>query len=424
MPDIRSAVEAAFRRESGRIVASLIRISGSFDRAEEATQEAFASALASWPEKGVPENPAAWIMATAHRKLIDAVRREHTRREKHDSLRYQQETDYLLSEGEVEEATMHFPDDRLRLIFTCCHPALNREAQVALTLRTLGGLSTAEIAKAFLLPEATLAQRIVRAKRKISEALIPYEVPPPDRLRERLVSVRAVIYLIFNEGYAAMSGEDLVRKDLCAEAIRLGRVLWHLLPGEPESGGLLALMLLQDSRRNARVVGGDLITLEEQDRGLWDRAAISEGLALIESTMRAGCAGAYQLQAAIAALHSQASTPKDTDWLQISALYERLFALNPYPVIALNHAVAIAMSGKLDEGLRRIELLGETDGLKSYYLLHAARADLLRRLNRDGEAADAYRQAAGLATNRVEKDFLDRRLIYMQARLRGQCLDN
>ena len=415
MADIRFAVESVFRQESGRVILSLIRVSGSFDRAEESMQEAFASALASWPEKGVPANPGAWITATAHRKLIDAVRREHTRRDKQDSLRHETETAGTPSELDFEEASMFFPDDRLRLMFTCCHPALNREAQVALTLRTLGGLSTAEIAKAFLVPEATLAQRLVRAKRKIQEAHIPYRIPPPDRLPERLSSVQAVIYLLFNEGYTATSGTDLVRRDLCAEAIRLGRVLNELIPEDAESLGLLALMLLHDSRRDARIVHGELITLEEQDRSLWDRSAIAEGLISVEKALKMGRTGPYRLQAAIAALHAQANASTETDWRQIAALYQMLLELNPSPVIALNHAVAVAMSAGIEDGLKRIDDLGRTSALDRYYLFHAARADLLRRLNRYSDAAEAYQRAARLATNSIELDFLKRRLRQMEA---------
>jgi RNA polymerase sigma-70 factor (ECF subfamily) len=415
MADIRSAVESVFRQESGRVIASLIRVSGSFDRAEEAMQEAFAAALASWPDKGVPTNPGAWITAAAHRKLIDAVRREVTRRDKQDSLRYETETAGAPSRPDFEEAFMHFPDDRLRLIFTCCHPALNREAQVALTLRTLGGLSTPEIAKAFLVPEATLAQRLVRAKRKIQEAHIPYEVPAPERLPERLCSVQAVVYLIFNEGYTATSGNDLVRRDLCSEAIRLGRVLNELMPEDAESLGLLALMLLHDSRRDARIVNGELITLEEQDRSLWDRGAIAEGVVSVERALCMGRRGPYQLQAAIAALHAQATTSAETDWPQIAELYRLLLELNPSPVIALNHAVAVAMSEGMEDGLKRMDDLGRSNVLDQYYLFHAARADLLRRLERYGDAMEAYERAARLATNSIELDFLRRRLREMEA---------
>ncbi len=406
MADIRSAAEAVFRAECGRITASLIRISGSFDRAEDAVQEAFAAALAAWPEKGIPENPGAWIMAVAHRRLIDAVRRERTRVAKQDALRA--EMDGADSTGpDWDRSPMEYPDDRLRLMFTCCHPALNREAQVALTLRTLGGLSTPEIARAFLVPEPTLAQRLVRAKRKIQEARIPYETPSPDRLGERLGPVQAVIYLIFNEGYTASSGDTLIRRDLCAEAIRLARVLCSLLPREPENIGLLALMLLHHSRRDARTEDGALVTLEEQDRSRWDRPAIAEGLALLEQVLGLGRPGPYQLQAAIAALHSQAASPEETDWPQIAALYEKLREINPSPVIALNHGVAIAMSRTLDEGLRRIDELGALD---HYYLFHAARADILRRMGRASEAADAYDRAIALATNPVESAFLRSRL--------------
>jgi len=410
--DAQAAVEAVFREESGRIIATLIRISGSFDLAEEAMQDALASALASWPARGLPQNPVAWITAAAHRKLIDQSRRAKTRRENEDPLRYEIEALNRPDHPANEEASMymHLPDDRLRLIFTCCHPALNQQAQVALTLRTLGGLTTPEIAKAFLIPEPTLAQRLVRAKRKIQEARIPYEVPPPHALPERLVSVQAVIYLIFNEGYAASSGDQLVRRELCTEAIRLASVLSELLPDEAEILGLLGLMLLHDSRRDARVVDGRLVTLEDQDRSRWDRNEISKALMVLERAWKLGPLGPYQLQAAIAASHAQADTPEETDWQQIAALYERLLAMNPTPVVALNHAVAVAMSSGLREGLQHIDALSVSGDLDDYYLFHAARADILRRMQRLDEALDAYRRALALATNLVEQDFLRRRL--------------
>ena len=421
MSDAQTLVETVFRQESGRIVATLIRLSGSFDLAEEAVQEACASALTTWPEKGVPDNAAAWIMAVARRKLIDGLRRENTKRQKQDPLLYQAEL--LQAKGqtkgddELDSISMTYPDDRLRLIFTCCHPALNVEAQVALTLRTLGGLTTAEIARAFLLPEPTLAQRLVRAKAKIQQARIPYEVPPVDKLPERLASAQAVIYLVFNEGYSATGGENLIRAELSAEAIRLARTLCELLPDVPENLGLLALLLIQDSRREARInKRGELLTLEEQDRSLWHRDQIEEGLRLVEKALRTRNPGPYQLQAAIAAVHAEARSAAETDWPQIMALYGELARLSPSPVIALNRAVAVAMSEGYQRGLDMIDEIGDTSAqMKKYHLFHAARADLLRRLGSRDAALAAYRQAIALAANRVEQDYLRRRMAELSA---------
>jgi RNA polymerase sigma-70 factor, ECF subfamily len=408
MQDAGASAEAVFRREHGRIIASLIRLCGSFDRAEEAMQEALAAALAHWPRRGVPANPAAWIMTAAHRKLIDMARRERTRSEKRGLL--EQDAAVAVYEHPMPVFS-ELPDDRLRLIFACCHPALNREAQVALTLRTLGGLSTGEIARAFLVPEPTLAQRLVRAKRKIHEARIPYEVPPDDALAERRAAVQMVIYLIFNEGYLATAGEALIRRELCAEAIRLARMLCEIDAQEPENLGLLALMLLHDSRRHARVDGeGALVTLEDQDRSLWDRDQIREGLALVAEALRIGRIGPYQLQAAIAALHAEAKDAGETDWAQITALYDELARINPTPVVLLNGAVATGMSEGAERGLALIDELGASGALDRYHLYHAARADMLRRLGSRPAAVDAYRRALTLTANSIERSFLERRL--------------
>jgi RNA polymerase sigma-70 factor (ECF subfamily) len=353
---LHASLEKVFREEYGRIIATLIRISGSFDLAEEALQEAFASAVSKWEREGTPQNPGAWLTTVAHRKLLDAVRRDRTRTDKQSELAF--ETTRLQPFAEPE-LTDGYPDDRLRLIFTCCHPSLVREAQVALTLRTLGGLTTTEIAHAFLLPEATLAQRLVRAKQKIRLAGIPYEVPSLEIIGDRLAAVRAVIYLIFNEGYAASAGQSLIRNELCAEAIRLGRVLCELLPNEPENMGLLALMLLQDSRREARVSEqGELVTLEEQDRSRWDADEIEEGIRLVQAALSLRRVGSYQLQAAIAAVHAEAKTANETDWRQIVALYEELLRITSSPVVALNHAAAVAMSEGFERGLSFIESAG------------------------------------------------------------------
>lgn len=408
--DVGRTAEEIFRRENGRILATLIGLSGSFDLAEEAMQDAFSSALVAWRERGIPDNPGAWIMAAAHRKILDRLRRRRTRTENSRALQYESRKQTEPENLTVEDETTHFRDDRLRLMFTCCHPALNKESQVALTLRTLGGLTTGEIARAFLLPEATLAQRLVRAKRKIQEAGIPYEIPAPEQLAKRLSGVQAVIYLIFNEGYLAAAGEALVRGALCDEAIRLGRVLANLLPSEAETQGLLALMLLHDSRREARIRAGQLMTLDEQDRSHWNRMKIDEGVTLVETALKTGNVGPYQLQAAIAAVHAESSAADETDWEQIAHLYERLAIFHNTPVVLLNHAVAVALCGDLELGLRKIEALGLAGDLDRYHLFHAARADLLRRMNRLPEACDAYRAALRLATNRLEQEFLERRI--------------
>jgi len=408
MDEHLATVESVFRTESGRIIAGLIRISRSFDLAEEAMQDAFAAAVVSWRTEGIPCNPGAWIATTARRKLIDYARREQTRRSNEGQLLYEYESRCSTID---EEMSRPFEDDRLSLIFTCCHPALNLQAQVALTLRTLGGLTTPEIARAFLVPESTLAQRLVRAQRKIQQARIPYQVPSPASLPERLAAVQAVLYLIFNEGYSASSGDNLIRRELCAEAIRLGRTLVELMPDNPESMALLALMLLHDSRRDARSSpDGQLVPLEEQDRSLWRQDQIAEGIRLVERALGRRNVGPYQLQAAIAAVHAEAATAGETDWKQIAALYAILSASQTSPIVSLNHAVAIAMSESLERGLALIDGLGSSGELDSYHLYHAARADLLRRMGRNREARESYHRGLALTTNAVEVRYLRRRI--------------
>jgi RNA polymerase sigma-70 factor, ECF subfamily len=409
--------EKLHREEAGRILATLIRLVGDFDLAEEMLQEAYATALQKWPVEGVPSNPRAWLISTARYKAIDRLRRERRFEAKSgEILRSSQYT--AEPDADLEEEGAMVSDDRLRLIFTCCHPALPIEAQVALTLRTVCGVSTEGISRAFLVPVVTMAQRLVRAKSKIRDAGIPYRVPLQEDLRDRLDAVLLVIYLIFNEGYLASRGDALIRREMCAEAIRLGRVLCELLPLQSEARALLGLMLLHDSRSDARVnADGELILLEEQDRNLWRWEQIREGTGLVEWALRSGAAGVYAVQASIAALHANARTAGETDWRQVAGLYGVLMRIDASPVIEVNRAVAVAMSGSLEEGLGLLKELQSRGELEGFHLLPAARADLLRRLGRMEEAAEAYRQASALATNDIERRFLRRRLAEIETRL-------
>ena len=395
------------RQESARILSTLIGLLGDFDLAEESLQEAYAAALERWPAEGTPRNPRAWMISTARHKAIDRLRR---------SRRFQQKSEQLLrSTAAVEPGSQledaMFPDDRLRLIFTCCHPALDDQAQVALTLRSVCGMTTEEISRAFLVPPATMAQRLVRAKRKIREAGIPYREPAPQDLPDRLEEVLLVLYLIFNEGYLASSGDALVRRELCREAIRLARFVCELLPEQVEAQALLGLMLLHDSRRDARVnASGELVLLEEQNRALWDQQEIREGCACVELALRRGARGIYALEGSIAAVHASAPTPKDTDWTQIVGLYDALLQSHPSPVVEVNRAVAVAMAHSPEAGLVLLDEIAGRGELWEFHLLPAARADLLRRLGRTREALEAYRKALELTANDVERRFLRARI--------------
>jgi RNA polymerase sigma-70 factor (ECF subfamily) len=409
--ETRSAVDVVFRSDWGRVVAHLIRVTGDWNLAEECAQDAFTRALEVWPRMGIPTSPAGWLMTTARNRAIDRLRRASAGTAKLQEIAMLGSGDNASDIGARVTA-----DDRLRLMFTCCHPALSIEAQVALTLRTLAGLTTTEIARAFLVSSDTMAKRLVRAKHKIRDAAIPYRVPPPDQLPGRTVAVLAVLYALFNEGYSASAGADIVRQNLCIEAIRLARLLAGLMPGEPEVSGLLALMVLHDARSPARVdAAGDLVTLEDQDRSLWDHTAIREGCCILETAARSGGPGPYQIMAAIAALHATAPTWDATRWVEIAALYDRLIAMVPTPIVALNRAVAVAMADGPEAGLQLVEQLEASGALAGYHLLPATRADLLRRLGYGERAALAYREALELAPTEAERRFLTRRIVESSA---------
>lgn len=404
---VKQALEDIYRSESRRVLATLIRLLGDFELAEEAMHEAFLVAASQWESDGLPDNPRAWLVSTGRFRAIDQLRRRSRFDASVDEIA---ERLYAEAESAGDLLDEDIEDDRLRLIFTCCHPSLAPEAQVALTLREVCGLTTEEIAHAFLTTAPTLAQRIVRAKGKIRDAGIPYEVPSPDELPERLASVLAVVYLVFNEGYSASMGDSVTRQDLSAEAIRLGRLLLELLPAA-EVQGLLAMMLLHDSRRDARTSGsGDIVLLDEQDRSLWNRDMIEEGAALVRNALASGQAGPYSIQAAIAAIHAESATPADTDWVEVVALYDLLLSLAPSPVVELNRAVAVAMRDGPEDGLRLVDDLLERRELARYHLAHAARADLCRRLGRRDDAAASYRAALELAEQEPERRFLRKRL--------------